>query len=130
MAATSGVDDTAAITATVNKYIDGIAESRPELLLEAFHPQASLSGYFRGAFSITTEGAGERIANFMRTIPPTKEHSPEFAGRIVRIVQHGTMAAVEIAEDGLQGKDMKTFFQLHQVDGRWLITAKATWTPA
>lgn len=121
--------DRAAISATVQKYIDGLAQSRPELVSEAFHPQATMTGHFGGAYRVTPEAAGDHIANFMRTIPPTSEHSPRFKGRIVSVVQHGTMASAEIAEDQLQDKDMKTFFQLHKIDGRWLITAKATWAP-
>lgn len=116
-----------AIEATVRKYIDGLAGSRPDLLAEAFHPQATMTGHFGGEYYVTPERAGQHIANFMRTLPPTAEHSPNFKGRIISVVQHGTMAAVEIAEDQLQGKDMKTFFHLHKIDGRWLITSKATW---
>lgn len=118
-----------AIAAAVQKYIDGLAQSRPELVAEAFHPEGTMTGHFGGKYRVTPRGAGENIAAFMRTIPPTSEHSPNFKGRIVAITQHGTMAAAEIAEDQLQGKDMKTFFHLHKIDGKWLITGKATWAP-
>lgn len=118
-----------AIAATVQKYIDGIGKTRPELLAEAFHPDATMTGHFGGKFRVTPKGTGEHIAEYMRKIEPTSVHSPKFKGTIVSITQHGTMASAEIAEDQLQGKDMKTFFQLHKINGAWLITAKATWAP-
>lgn len=121
--------DYLAIHETVSKYIDGIAESRPELVAEAFHPEATMTGHFSGKYRVTPRATGEHIADFMRGIPPTSEHSPNFDGYIVSIAKYGTMAAVEIAEDQLQGKNFRTFFHLHKVDGQWLISSKATWAP-
>jgi len=125
---TTEASEREAIAATVQKYIDGIANSSPDVLREAFHADAVMTGYFGDSYMVT-QNAGEMIAAFMDAMPPTSEHSPNFQGRILSIVQHGTMAAAEIAEDQLQGKDMKTFFHLHKIDGRWQIVAKATWAP-
>lgn len=124
----SEAPEAAAIAATVQKYIDGIANSDPDLLKTAFHPQATMTGYFNGEYAVVPE-AGEFIANFMRSIPPTSEHSPNFNGKIKSITQHGTLANVAIEEDQLQAKDMKTFFILHKVGGEWLIASKGTWAP-
>lgn len=124
----SQVDDIAAIETTVYKYIDGIAQSKPDLVAESFHPDAAMTRVADGEISFMPR-CGPHIAEFMKSIPPTSEHSPNFKGRITDVRLFGTMASVEIAEDQLQGKDMKTFFQLHKGSRGWLITAKATWAP-
>jgi ketosteroid isomerase-like protein len=120
--------ENAAISRTVQRYIDGIANTDVDLLISAFHPDATMTGFFDGEYS-TTPRAGEAIGAFMRTMPPTSEHSPHFKGRIAFIVQHGTLANVAIDEDKLQGKDMKTFFILHKFGDDWLIASKGTWVP-
>jgi len=116
------------IEETVQRYIDGIANSEPDKVSAAFHAEATMSGHFGGEYR-ATPGCGQHIADFMKTIPPTSEHSPHFKGSINTISQQGTMAFVAISEDGLQDKDMKTYFLLHKIDNAWLITAKSTWAP-
>jgi hypothetical protein len=118
-------DERPAIEQTVMLYINGIAQSNPDAVASAFHPKATMTGHFGGAFSVV-EGAGKHIADYMRSIQPTSVHSPKFKGSILSVTQAANMASVAIAEDQLQGHDMRSFFQLHKVDGRWLITAKAT----
>ena len=63
----------------------------------------------------------------LKTIPPIIESSPDFAGRIISIDQKETMATAIIGEDGLEGMNFVTYFHLHNVDGEWLITSKATY---
>lgn len=116
----------AQISAVIQKYIDAIAKTRPEAMLEIFHPQAIMAGQFDGQLRITAGKVGEMICDFMKQIPPTAESSPNFRGRIVSVTQRGDIAAVEIAEDQLGGRDMRTFFLLNKVNGAWTITAKAT----
>jgi hypothetical protein len=116
-----------AIEATVKRYIDGIAKSDPDHVASAFHPSATMTGHFGGKFA-QVEHAGKHIADYMRSIGPTSEHSPNFRGSITSVLQEGDMASVAIAEDQLQGHNMRSFFQLHKIDGKWLITAKATTT--
>lgn len=123
--ATESVNERGAIEATVRRYIDGIATSKPELVESAFHPDATMSGHFGGKFTLV-EHAGRHIADYMRKIEPTHVHSPKFAGSITNVRQEAGMASVAIAENQLQGHDMRTFFHLHKIDGSWLITAKAT----
>jgi len=125
--ATDNRSERAAIEATVRRYIDGIAKSDPECVASAFHPNATMTGHFGGKFTLV-EHAGKHIADYMRSIGSTSVHSPHFRGSITSVLQEGDMAAVAIAEDQLQGHDMRSFFQLHKIDGQWLITAKATTT--
>lgn len=118
--------DEAAITAVVQKYIDAIGQTRPKDMLEVFHPQALMAAQFGGQLGITAGKVGEMIIDYMSKFPPTAEHSPNFKGRILSIKIHSDIAAVELAEDQLEGSDMKTFFLLNKTDGNWIVTAKAT----
>lgn len=114
-----------AIEATIQKYIDGIAQHNTDLVSEAFHPQAIMSSHRGDDFSIVP--AVETIVNYMKRITPVSESSPDFAGRIISIDQKETMAMAKIAEDALEGFNFITYFHLHRVDGDWLITSKATY---
>lgn len=113
-----------AIEATINKYIDGIAQHNSDLVAEAFHPEAIMSGHRGDDFSIVP--AAKTIVDYMAVIPPIAETSPDFKGRIISIEQKASMATAIIAEDDLEGLDFITYFHLHKVDGNWLITSKAT----
>ena len=121
----SRTQDQDAIETTIQKYIDGIAKHDAELVAEAFHPQAIMSSHRGDDFSIVP--AAETIVNYMKTIPPVYETSPDFAGRIISVDQKDTMATAIIAEDALEGLNFTTYFHLHKVKGEWLITSKATY---
>ena len=114
-----------AIEACIQKYTDGIAQHDTDLVAEAFHPQAIMSSHRGDDFSIVP--AAETIVNYMKSIPPISESSPDFAGRIISVDQKETMATAIIGEDALEGLNFITYFHLHKVDGTWLITSKATY---
>ncbi|WP_434694912.1 nuclear transport factor 2 family protein [Pseudomonas sp. Z1-14] len=118
--------DEAEVTAVVQKYIDAIALTRPSDMIEVFHPQALMAAQFGGRLAITAGKVGEMIVDYMSKLPPTFEHSPNFKGRVLSVKIHSDIAAVELAEDQLEGGDMKTFFLLNKTDGDWIVTAKAT----
>lgn len=121
----SRTQDQDAIEACIQKYIDGIAQHNSALAAEAFHPQAIMSTHQGDNFMIVP--AAETIVNYMKSIPPISESSPDFAGRIISVDQKDTMATAIIAEDALEGLNFTTYFHLHKVDGDWLITSKATY---
>ena len=118
-------DEKAAIEATVQGYIDAIKFTRPDQMKELFHPDAILSRHRPDGFLISTN-PGDSIGAYMRSAPPIAQTSPNFSGEIVSVDQAGDMAAAKIVERNLEGKNFDTFFLLHKVDGRWVITSKAT----
>tara|TARA_B100001123_G_C15134239_1_gene956668 strand:- start:626 stop:1009 length:384 start_codon:yes stop_codon:yes gene_type:complete len=122
---TARTQDQDAIEVTIRKYIDGIGQHNTDLIVEAFHPQAIMSGHRGEHFSIIP--AAESIVAYMNSITPVSESSPDFAGRIISVDQKDTMATAIIAEDALEGLNFITYFHLHKVDGEWLITSKATY---
>ncbi|MGH8247653.1 MAG: nuclear transport factor 2 family protein [Gammaproteobacteria bacterium] len=122
-----------AVSATISKYIDGIIKSDTQLIREAFHSQAGMSGHFPapdrpGAKAFAIVPAAETIVSYMNSVPPTRQTSPNFQGRILAIDLFDTVASATIAERNLEGSDFLTYFHLHKVDGRWQITAKATYS--
>jgi hypothetical protein len=118
-------DEKRAIEATVQAYIDAIKFTQPERMKEVFHPHSTISRHKPEGFVISTN-PGESICKFMQSVPPTLQTSPNFEGEILSVDQAGDIAAARIAERNLEGKNFDTFFLLHKVDGRWLITSKAT----
>lgn len=121
-------DESALIEAIVHRYVDGILETDIAKVQSAFHPEAVMTGHFGGQFMVIPK-AGDFIADYMRKIAPTSEHSPNYSGRIVDTEQFGTLARATLEENQLQGKNMRTVLILHKVDGEWLIAQKGTWAP-
>lgn len=121
--------ETALVEAAVKAYVDGIIASDAEKVRAAFHPDAVMTGHFGGEFMVIPK-AGDFIADYMAKIPPTSEHSPDYAGRIVGTEQFDTLARVTLEENQLEGKDMRTVLILHKVGGTWTIASKGTWAPA
>lgn len=122
-----------AVAATISKYIDGIVASDTQLIREAFHPKASMSGHFpapdqSGAKVFAIVPAADTIVSYMNSVPPISQTSPDFQGRILAIDLYDTIASATIAERNLEGSDFLTYFHLHKIDGRWLITSKATYS--
>ena len=117
--------DQSAIEATIQKYIDGIAQHNTGLITEAFHPDAIMSSHRGDQFGIVP--AAKSIVDYMNNIRPISESSPDFASRIMSVEQKDTMATAVIAEDKLEGLNFVTYFHLHKVDGAWLISSKATY---
>jgi Putative lumazine-binding len=116
----------AAVKAAVQAYIDAIKHTQPDKMTEIFHPSAVMSRHRPdGNFAITPDPGGS-ISKYMKSQPPTSQTSPHFEGKIMWVKQIGNMAAAWITEEGLEGKFFNTFFVLHKVDGRWVITTKAT----
>lgn len=121
-------DERTQYEATVHRYVDGIIETDIAKVQSAFHPEAVMTGHFGGQFMVIPK-AGEFIANYMRQIAPTSEHSPNYGGKIVGSEQYDTLARVTLEENQLEGKDMRTVLVLHKVEGEWLIASKGTWAP-
>lgn len=121
----SSTGDRKEIEACIQKYFDGIAQHNSALVAEPFHPQAIMSMHRGDDFMIVP--ATETMVEYMKSIPPIQETSPDFGGRILSIEQKDTMATAIVAEDKLEGLNFTTYFHLHKVDGEWLITSKATY---
>jgi len=118
-------DELEEIYRVVLNYIKAMATSDLVLMENIFHPNATITGNFDGTVSVTKMVDG--MLPFMKTLPPTTQHSPRFGGRVLNVVQKGLIASAAVEENQLMDTDFTTFFQLHKVDALWKITAKVTY---
>ncbi len=114
-------NSTCDIREVVQKYLDGTAEGRPELVRDAFLP----------SLEVQYLGDGDRL---MRQSGPDYIRRIEVGravprkGRIVSIDVTGKSAMVK-AEIGWDGRLYTDYMLLLKVDGQWRIANKtATWT--
>lgn len=122
---TEQTQDTAAIAAVLQSYIDGIKATKAQNMREIFHEDATISRQKPDGFVITPKFR-DMIAGFLESCTPIHETSPDFGGEIVSIDHVEDVGSARILEKNLDGHDFHTFFLLHKVDGRWLISSKAT----
>jgi hypothetical protein len=112
--------DRAAITRTVDLYIEGVRDGDAAKLREAFHPQAWMFGSLAG--TRYDEPIGELIA-MVDGQPVDVDGS--FRARIVSVEQVGDAAFAVLEEEGFWGTVSFTdFFTLAQIDGAWTIVNK------
>jgi hypothetical protein len=112
--------DRAAITRTVDLYIEGVRDGDAAKLREAFHPQAWMFGSLAG--TRYDEPIGELIA-MVDGQPVDVDGS--FRARIVSVEQVGDAAFAVVEEEGFWGTVSFTdFFTLAQIDGAWTIVNK------
>ena len=112
--------DRAAITRTVDLYIEGVRGGDAAKLREAFHPQAWMFGSLAG--TRYDEPIGELIA-MVDGQPVDVDGS--FRARIVSVEQVGDAAFAVLEEEGFWGTVSFTdFFTLAQIDGAWTIVNK------
>jgi hypothetical protein len=118
-------DELEEIYRVVLNYIKAMAKSDLTLMADIFHPNATVTGFFDGSVSVTRFVDG--MLPFMKTLPPTTQHSPRFGGRVTSVLQKGLIASAMVEEDQLMDTNFTTFFQLHKVGDAWKITAKVTY---
>lgn len=105
------------ITKTLNKYIEGSTNGKPQLLKEAFHPDLYL--YYVKNDEIKTWSGTDYIAD-------TKEGQPTGeSGRILSIdyENNAAMAKVEIAHPNSTAPYID-YFMLLKAEGKWVIVHK------
>jgi Putative lumazine-binding len=112
--------DTAAITRTVNLYVEGVRDGDAAKLREAFHTDAWMFGSLAG--TRYDEPIGELIA-MVDGQPVDVEGS--FQARVVSVEQVGDAAFAVLEEEGFWGTVSFTdFFTLAQIGGAWKIVNK------
>jgi hypothetical protein len=116
-------DDLAAITATLNDYIDGTANGDPEKVRRAFHPDFNL--YTVNDQDSLVIRSGEKYIQGIKI--------GEKANRIGRIISidvenDAAMAKAEIVVPGW--RIFTDYFLLLKYEGSWKIVQKSyTWRP-
>ena len=112
--------DTAAITRTVDLYVEGMRDGDSAKLREAFHPDAWMFGSLAG--TRYDEPIGELIA-MVDGQPVDVDGS--FQARVISVEQVGDAAFAVLEEQGFWGTVSFTdFFTLAQIDSTWRIVNK------
>jgi putative lumazine-binding protein len=112
--------DTAAITRTVDLYVEGMRNGDAAKLREAFHPDAWMFGSLAG--TRYDEPIGELIA-MVDGQPVDVDGS--FQARVISVEQVGDAAFAVLEEQGFWGTVSFTdFFTLAQIDSTWRIVNK------
>jgi hypothetical protein len=113
-------EDLKLIEETVQLYLDGLYYGDVEKLKLAFHPTASVAGYFKGVPSLVPLDA------FLKRVSERK--SPKESGevydmRIASIDTKGQVGFVKV-EDLYIGLRFTDYLALYKVDGKWRIICK------
>ena len=113
-------DEHAAITLVVQKYFDGTAQGRPELVEEAFLPSLEVQ-WLGDNGELRRRPGPEYIANIKPGVPVPR------VGKVVSIDVTDTSAMVK-AEITWNGRLYTDYMLLLKIDGDWRISNKtATW---
>jgi len=113
-----------AISRTMHLYIAGCRAGDGDLMLPAFHPSASISGYCQGTVEYT--GSIEHVLEWITANGP----APNINARFARIEIIETIAVVHLEVRGWSGKlaggysRASDVFTLLKWNGEWKITHK------
>jgi hypothetical protein len=111
------------IVQTMQKYIDGSKQGKSEIMLPAFHPDASFFGY-----------AGDQLAagtKFLFDWIDKNGPAPNIEPRIVSVDILDSIAVVRLEVSGWSGNlagsgvRMSDLFTLLRTSGGWMIIQKA-----
>jgi hypothetical protein len=108
------------IAQTMGMYCDGVHHGDIEKLRKAFHPSASIVGYYQG--DLLYDSLGEFL-DLVKGIPVPASSGEEYDKRIVSIDVTGTVATAKMAELYL-GLRFTNYMSLVKVDGTWVIVSK------
>ena len=119
MNTTKLIDDTAAIRACVQLYIDGAAGDIPKLR-QAFHPDARMFGH------IDADRRDAPIGAFIDLVASSRTSlaGPHYRADISAIAVHGTVAVATLVEHDYAGCDFVDLFTLSKFDDGWKIVSK------
>ncbi len=106
-----------AIATTVQHYIDGAKTGKGAAMEPAFHPDATIQGYFEG----------ELFAGTIRLLFDYVDQDKPATGlkwRITSVDIAGTIANARVELDDWNGHRFTDLFNLLKVDGNWKIMNK------
>ena len=89
------------------EYVEACRTGSAERLRAIFHPDALMSGYFRGE------------------TPNPSETGRAYSGEITSVDECGNCASVTLKETGYLGCNFTNWFHLARVNEAWVILAKS-----
>ncbi|MGO4450383.1 nuclear transport factor 2 family protein [Phyllobacterium sp. TAF24] len=114
------VDDHAAITEVLNKYIEGCKQANSAIMKPAFAEEATIFGMENGKLS---SGAIEVL---YKGIDTAFRPSPEARAVFAYMDINHTAASARVDSNDVSGFCFTDYFNLLKIDGTWTIIAKST----
>ena len=114
-------NDYASVRTVIESYIKGSYTADTDLLKRCFHPDALMSGYYRGDLQI---GSTQPFLNQLDSEPSSKSLGEDYQAEISFIHIAGSMASAGVVEDNLLGTNYVNHFHLLKIDDQWRIISK------
>ena len=114
-------NDYASVRTVIESYIKGSYTADTGLLKRCFHPDALMSGYYRGDLEI---GSTQPFLNQLDSEPSSKSSGEDYQAEISFIHIAGSMASAGVVEDNLLGTNYVNHFHLLKIDDQWRIISK------
>ena len=114
-------NDYASVRTVIDNYIKGSYTADTDLLKRCFHPNAVMSGYYRGDLDI---GSPQPFFDQLEFELSPKSSSEDYQAEISFIHIAGCMASVGVVEDNLLGTNYVNHFHLLKIDDQWRIISK------
>jgi hypothetical protein len=108
------------IEEVLHKYGQGVHNGDGAVLKEAFHPQATIAGYYEGHLILHIRDDFIKVIESM-PIPATQGEPYEKETTSVELAGNAAMARMR---EQYQGLTFTNYFTLLQVDGHWSIINK------
>jgi hypothetical protein len=113
-----------AVVDVVFKYLTGAYEGNVALILEAFHPQATMCGYLLEQEVIATP---EFYIAEVEKNPSPKETGEKMQSVVSHVEVSGPVATVTVQLSGYWGSDGTDHLHLIKEEGNWKIISKTFW---
>ena len=114
-------NDYASVRTVIESYIEGSYNADTDLLKRCFHPDALMSGYYRGDLEI---GSPQTFFDQLDSEPSSKSSGEDYRAEISFIHIAEGMASAGVVEDNLLGTNYVNHFHLLKIDDQWSIVSK------
>ena len=114
-------NDYASVRTIIDNYIKGSYTADTDLLKRCFHPNAVMSGYYRGDLDI---GSPQPFFDQLKCELSPKSSGEAYQAEISFIHIAGCMASAGLVEDNLLGTNYVNHFHLLKIDDQWRIISK------
>ena len=114
-------NDYASVRTVIDNYIKGSYTADTDLLKRCFHPNALMSGYYRGDLDI---GSPQPFFDQLESELSSKSSREDYKAEVTFIHIAGCMASAGLVEDNLLGTSYVNHFHLLKIDNQWRIISK------
>ena len=114
-------NDYASVRTVIDDYIKGSYTADTDLLKRCFHPNALMSGYYRGDLDI---GSPQPFFDQLESELSSKSSREDYKAEVTFIHIAGCMASAGLVEDNLLGTNYVNHFHLLKIDDQWRIISK------